>query len=183
MSTTEALSLGAAEVSHYAPRPEPDGPRTVSVHFSGLQHVEVQVRSTTEAQQAAADELARRIAEDMVRIDAIHAETRAQVEHARATTAAARQRRDDAERPLALMTGPRQRFFGAVEVRPASGDAWIGEVWLVDPAKGWGGFGLRFPSLSALWQAMPDLRPVAAGQTKDGPWIRVESQPFKPGDA
>jgi hypothetical protein len=181
--STDALSLGAAEVSHYAPRPEPDGPRTVSVHFAGLEHVEVQVRPTTEAQQAAADELARRIAEDMGRLDAIRVEAAAQVEHARATTAAARQRRDDAERSLSLMTSPRQRFFGAVEVRPATRDAWSGEVWLVDPAKGFGGFGLRFGSIAALWQAMPDLRPVAAGQDKSGPWIRVESQPFKAGDA
>jgi len=34
------------------------------------------------------------------------------------------------------------------------------EVWLLDPVKKDAGFGLCFSSLSALWQAHPDLRPV-----------------------
>jgi hypothetical protein len=45
------------------------------------------------------------------------------------------------------------------------GEVWVdvaddGAAWLHDPVKGFGGFGLRWPSLAALWLAHPELRPV-----------------------
>lgn len=39
-----------------------------------------------------------------------------------------------------------------------------GSVWMLDPVKRSGGFGLRFDSLDELWRAHPNLRPVAWGE-------------------
>jgi hypothetical protein len=47
-----------------------------------------------------------------------------------------------------------------------------GGAWLQDPEKGDAGFGLYFKSLSDLWRAHPDLRPVewADGRLICEPW-------------
>lgn len=84
-----------------------------------------------------------------------------------------------AEERVAYLTGAKVRTMGRARVRTDPHHA--GMVWLLDPGKGWDGFGYSFPSLDDLWRQMPDLRPVAWGEDEDGPWMDVESRPVTPG--
>lgn len=167
---TVPLDLRNAEVSHYGQ--SGNGARTVSVRWAAHPGVEVQVRPTTDDHQGIADELARTIASDLGQVSEIRAECRK-------VTFAATLRRKSAERSVDLMTAPGQRFLGPAYVRPDSKSAWQGRVWLVDPEKGFSGLGFMFDSLPDLWRAMPDLRPMAAGQDETGPWIEVASLQIK----
>lgn len=171
LTMTEALDLRNPEVSHYGTN-SPSVGRAVSLTWPSLPHIEVQVRPTLAEQQPQAEELAAMIANDLGQVAEVRAECRR-------TTTAAVMRRKDAERSVDLMTAPGQRFFGPVLVRPLSGADWSGRVCLVDPVKGFGGFGFEFPSLVDLWRSMPDLRPQAAGQDETGPWIEVASLQIK----
>lgn len=171
MGAATTLDLRNAEVSHYGPNAS--GGRPVRVEWPGIKaRVEVQVRPLGAEDQADADELANMIAMDVGEVSRVRTECRAQV-------TAAVLRRKDAERSVDLMTAPGQRFFGAVLVRPLRGNDWTGAVCLVDPVKGFGGFGFEFPSLVDLWRSMPDLRPESAGQDETGPWIKVVSLQIK----
>lgn len=75
------------------------------------------------------------------------AEDRAQKEHAA---------RREAEARLHAVLHGRRRLFGEALVRV--GDD--GSAWLLDPIKQEAGYGLRYPSLTDLWRAHPELRPV-----------------------
>ena len=62
------------------------------------------------------------------------------------------------ERLSRVLTG-RAPFFGRLLVRTGAD----GVAWLLDPDKQERGFGLRFESLTELWRAHPELRPVSWG--------------------
>jgi hypothetical protein len=115
-------------------------------------------------EQSVAREVARLLTEALPRLAA----------YAR-VTAKAKAAQADAEARLAFVLGKRARLMGPAVVRPADGQSWAGDVWLLDKEKGWAGLGYRYDSLEALWADMPDLRPVGAGADAGGPWMEVRS--------
>lgn len=80
-----------------------------------------------------------------------------------------RRQRDAAERRLRrVLHGGRAR--GRLLVRVYAD----GSAWLLDPDKRERGFGFGWPSLTELWRAHPDLRPVKWGADGEGPFLLVE---------
>lgn len=99
----------------------------------------------------------------------------------------ARSERNSAQRSLEHLTTGRVTFtHGPFDLRPDPQndglDIWRGAVWLLDPEKGFNGFGISYQSLAQLWRDMPDLRPVGTGSDAVGPFIRLASQPIKAPD-
>jgi len=82
---------------------------------------------------------------------------------------AAVMRRKESESKLRLLLSG-GRIFGRALVAMTEN----GGCWLQDPIKRDAGFGFYFESLSALWQAFPDLRPV---RWENGELL-VEPQPY-----
>lgn len=121
-----------------------------------------------------------------------YAEARSMVEAAEAAAERAGERaarldiaRRAAEARVDAMLGqtPAGRLMGdGCHVRPHTGDDWAGPVWLLDPVKGFAGFGFQFPSLADLWRAHPYLRPAATGHDSAGPWMRVVVHRHLPGE-
>lgn len=81
----------------------------------------------------------------------------------------------EAERRLArLLTGTPPMALGEWIVRVIKREAGD-EVWLLNPDGEFKRAGLWFSSLEQLWRAHPNLRPIAWGEDKHGPWLRVAS--------
>ena len=64
---------------------------------------------------------------------------------------------ESARRTIDAATRGERRFNGPVLCRPHSRDQWDGPVWLLDPEKLDGGFGLYFGSLAEVRAAHPEL--------------------------
>lgn len=84
---------------------------------------------------------------------------------------AAVMRRKESESKLRLLLSGNRIFGRALVVMTENGGC-----WLQDPVKRDAGFGFYLESLSALWQAFPDLRPV---KWENGELL-VEPQPYAP---
>lgn len=121
----------------------------------------VLVEPNDEAQNAAAMDLARRIAGDESRLAGAKSEAatlREQVERLEAKV------RDLRAVNEAATTG-RRRFFGPVLLK-AGTEGWAGPVWLLDPEKQERGTGLLFASLAEARSMHPELWVI--GTTADG---------------
>ena len=64
---------------------------------------------------------------------------------------------DSARRTIDAATHGERRFNGPVLCKPHSKGQWDGPVWLLDPEKLEGGFGLYFGSLAEVRAAHPEL--------------------------
>jgi len=162
------MNLTDGRVIHYSGGES--GRQNRGVSFPHLNGVDVLVRPTTGSQEDA-DELARKIRDLLPEIARL-----------RETLRRVKVERDSARDRLAIVLGTKRRMSGPAVIRPADRTSWTGPVWLLDPEKGWGGFGFRFETLSEIWGEMPDLRPTDSGQDEDGPWIRVESHTLRAKD-
>ena len=78
----------------------------------------------------------------------------------------------DRERLSEVLIGKTRRLSGQALVVLGRD----GGCWLQDPDKGDHGMGIYYPSLAALWQDMPSLRPISW----DGGRLIVESCPIRP---
>lgn len=132
------------------------GGRNIGVDLDG---VRVLVESHSPETDAAADRVARQIAE---RHDANVVAAGERAEHRRVVASLTgridiqRARARSAESALASAIEGRRRFFGPV-LLVAGRDGWGGEVWLMDPEKRERGSALTFGSLAALRAAHPEL--------------------------
>lgn len=86
---------------------------------------------------------------------------------------AARDAQKAAERKLSrVLTGKPPIALGEWIVRIIRREAGD-EIWLLNPDGEFRRQGLVFTSLIELWRAHPALRPIAWGEDKHGPWLRV----------
>lgn len=82
--------------------------------------------------------------------------------------------RDAARATIEAATRGARRFFGQVLCKPHSKGEWSGAVWLLDPEKQEGSFGLLFGSLAEVRAAHPELWIV--GLRDDG--ILLDARPL-----
>lgn len=108
--------------------------------------------------------------------DAQIAELEAALAASRSLLRVARAQRDAALASIDAATCGRRRFNGPVLCAPHLIGDWSGVVWLLDPAKGFGGFGIQYPSLADLRRAHPEL--WICGTKADG--ILLDASPLAP---
>lgn len=131
-------------------------------HSVGLRAGSVAVLLTSDGPEtdAACVELAHEIrsANDRLEIRAAQVERHeAEVESLRAKLRVLTAERDALRDTIEHATRGARRFNGPVLCKPHSADAWDGAVWLLDPEKQDGGFGLYFASLAEVRRAHPEL--------------------------
>lgn len=89
-------------------------------------------------------------------------ELRVEIEHRDAVIAALRVKLARADDALSAALDGRRRFLGPVLCVPARDGDWAGAIWLLDPDKREGGFGVHFDSLSEVRRTHPELWVIGA---------------------
>lgn len=154
------------EIVHYGEHLHRPGVHSIGVH---LKAARVVIEPHSAEDQGAAEDLAEVFADAHRKIGEANrcADTR------QATIQHLTSRISDLKRKIRLLSGEERTpsLFSEAHVRPdRSGD---GSVWLLDPAKRWGGLGFRFSGWAELAFQCPEIRPCGVGCDDDGPFVVV----------